>query len=91
MKFLSSPEGWIYEKEAILEYILHKKLENAKLLKKYQKQKEEHDKDAKELGDIQSKEKLEKFLKAEGKLVTASGSKDTPSTSKKLDQSTGKN
>ena len=30
---------WIYEKEAILEYILHKKMENAKLLKQFEKQK----------------------------------------------------
>lgn len=64
-------------------------MENAKLLKKYQKQKEDYDKDAKELGDIESKEKLEKFLKTEGKLVSAFSSKETPSTSKKSGQTTG--
>lgn len=83
-----TPEGWIYEKEAILEYILHKKVENAKLLKKYQKQKEEHDKDMKDLADVESKERLEKFLKAEGKLVSASSSKDLATTSKNANNKT---
>ncbi|CAF0731196.1 unnamed protein product [Brachionus calyciflorus] len=86
-----TPEGWIFEKEAILEYILHKKLENAKLLKKYQKQKEEQDKDMKDLAEIESKERLDKFLKTEGKLVSSSNSKDTPSTSKKTDEKTVNN
>jgi nitric oxide synthase-interacting protein len=61
-----TPDGWIYEKEAILEYILHKKMENAKLLKQFAKQKDQKNKDLAELADIEQKEKLEKFLKTEG-------------------------
>lgn len=78
------PEGWIYEKEAILEFILHKKLENAKMLKKYQKQKEEHDKEMKDLADIESKEKLDKFMKTEGKLVSST-EKESSTSSKKTE------
>lgn len=61
-----TPDGWIYEKEAILEYILHKKMENAKLLKQFEKQKDQKNKDLVELAEIEQKEKLEKFLKTEG-------------------------
>lgn len=38
MNPVTTPEGWIFEKEAILEYILHKRLE--KLMKDFEKQKE---------------------------------------------------
>jgi len=50
---------------------LHKKVENAKLLKEYQKQKDAKEKDKKELEESDKKQKVEKFLKAEGKLVTS--------------------
>ena len=66
------PDGWIYEKEAILEYILHKKMENAKLMKQFEKQKDNKKKELHELAEIEQKEKIEKFLKSEGKLVTSS-------------------
>ena len=63
------PDGWIYEKEAILEYILHKKVENARLMKLYEKQKEEKANVGKGLSELEQKDRLEKFLKSEGKLV----------------------
>ena len=65
------PEGWIYEKEAILEYILHKKIENAKMMKQFEKQKDNQEREKNELSEIATKEKLEKFLRAEGKLVVS--------------------
>lgn len=46
-------------------------------MKKYEKQKEENEKELKELADIEQKDKLDKFLKAEGKLVTSSLKKAT--------------
>lgn len=58
------------------------------MLKKYQKQKEEHDNELKDLADIESKEKLDKFLKTEGKLV--SSSENQASTSSKKIESTSK-
>ena len=88
------PEGWIYEKEAILEYILHKKIENAKMLKMFEKQKDNQEKEKHELSEIATKEKLEKFLRAEGKLVVSDSTKSSSSstssatTSKASDDST---
>ena len=34
-----SPEGFLYDKEAVLEYIIHQKREIARQLKEYSKQK----------------------------------------------------
>lgn len=51
------------------------------MLKKYQKQREEHDKEMKDLADIESKEKLDKFMKTEGKLV-CSTEKESSTSSK---------
>ena len=80
-------EGYIYEKEAILEYILHKKIENAKMMKQFEKQKNDKEKDQKELAEIQSKERLDKFLKTEGKLVSSSLSESAACSSKSRDES----
>lgn len=67
---ISRPDGWIYEKESILEYILHKKVENARLMKLYEKQKEETEHDGgKSSSEALEQTRLEKFLKSEGKLV----------------------
>jgi len=69
-------DGYLYDKEAILEYILHQKRDNLKKLKQYEAQKNREKKDIQELADIASKQKLEKFLKTEGKLVTSTSSTD---------------
>jgi hypothetical protein len=60
---------------------LHKKVENAKLLKEYQKQKDLKEKDKKELEDLEKKQKVEKFLKTEGKLVTSLSNDSTKTAS----------
>lgn len=75
----------MYEKEAILEYILHKKIENTKLLKKFEQQKNQKNKDLEELAEIAQKEKVEKFLKTEGKLVSSSLGSATTSKESKAD------
>jgi len=67
---------------------LHKKLENARALKLYQKHNENKDNDLKELAEIEQKERLEKFLKSEGKLVSSSvNSSNTATTSKSSNDS----
>lgn len=77
-----TPDGWIYEKEAILEFILSKKIENAKLMKKFNNQKSEKNKELNELAEIAQKEKIEKFVKTEGKIVQETQSVSIkPSTS----------
>jgi nitric oxide synthase-interacting protein len=83
--FRSSPDGWIFEKEAILEYILKCKIANSKLLKEFANQKKEKNKELNELAEIQHREKLEKFMKTEGKLVQSSVGSSAASTSKTAD------
>jgi nitric oxide synthase-interacting protein len=41
--FLSRQEGYLYDKEAVLEYIVHKKKEIAQKLKEYEKQKNKNE------------------------------------------------
>ena len=38
--FCCSPDGYLYDKEAILEYIIHQKKEIARKLKEYERQKQ---------------------------------------------------
>ncbi|XP_021377616.1 nitric oxide synthase-interacting protein-like [Mizuhopecten yessoensis] len=45
-----TPEGYLYDKEAVLEFILHQKKEIAKQLKKFDKQKNREQEELKELG-----------------------------------------
>ncbi|KAI4872621.1 hypothetical protein NFI96_024585 [Prochilodus magdalenae] len=63
-------DGYLYEREAILEYILHQKTEIAKKMKAYEKQK----KALKSEGQLEScseeREKVEKFKKREGCIVS---------------------
>jgi hypothetical protein len=54
-----------------LEYILHRKTENLKKTREFEKQKNRDDRDLKELDDIREKERVEKFIKTEGKLVSS--------------------
>ena len=35
-----SPEGWLFDKEALLKYIIEKKQEHARKLKEYERQKD---------------------------------------------------
>jgi hypothetical protein len=41
--FLFSGDGFLYDKEAIIEYILHKKKEISRMLKEYEKQRKRYD------------------------------------------------
>lgn len=66
----------MFDKEAILEYILHQKADIAKKLKFYEQNKNKEEKELKELAEIEAKEKYEKFMKMEGKYVKSTD-KDT--------------
>ncbi|XP_073670072.1 nitric oxide synthase-interacting protein isoform X1 [Paramisgurnus dabryanus] len=63
-------DGYLYEKEAILQYILHQKTEIAKKMKAYEKQKQA----LKSEGQLESKseerERAEKFKQREGNIVS---------------------
>ena len=55
-------EGWLYDKEAILKYMIEKKQEYARKLKEYERQKNE---DLKELHEIAKAEKAAEVRKFE--------------------------
>ncbi|NP_001188182.1 nitric oxide synthase-interacting protein [Ictalurus punctatus] len=65
-----TPDGYLYEREAILEYILHQKTEIAKKMKAYEKQK----KALRSEGQLESgsgeREKIEKFKNKESSIVS---------------------
>lgn len=56
-----TPDGYIYDKEAILEYILTKKRENSKKMKEFERQKVKLVKDADDLAQTDAAGQLEKF------------------------------
>nr|XP_039258161.1 nitric oxide synthase-interacting protein-like [Styela clava] len=88
-----TPEGVLYDKQAILEYILQQKTLIAKKMKAYENQKHEDKKELKELAEIEKKEKVAKFLKKETNIVSEpinpfrKDGADKPGTSKSNGQS----
>ena len=64
-----SPDGYLFDKETILEYILHQKADNSRKMKHFEQYKNKQDKYLKELAEIEAKEKYQKFMKTEGKFV----------------------
>lgn len=58
-------EGYLYDKEAILEYIVHQKVAIAKQLKRYEKDKKKEENELRELVAKEAAEKADKFSKQE--------------------------
>ncbi|GAB6033225.1 hypothetical protein CHUAL_012829 [Chamberlinius hualienensis] len=65
-----TPQGVLYDKEAILEYILHQKREYARKLKEYEKSKRREQTELEELGLAEKRSQVEKFTKNEQSIVT---------------------
>ena len=65
-----TPDGFLYDREAILECLLHQKTEAARKMKAFEKQKKKQE--AEELGKIEEKErsKVESFVNMEKRLTT---------------------
>lgn len=63
-------DGFLYEREAILEYILHQKLDIAKKMKAYEKQKRALKSEGQLESCSEEREKVEKFKKREGSIVS---------------------
>lgn len=72
-------DGYLFDKEAILEYYIAKKKEIARQLKEYEKQKKQDENEVKELKAAAHRSQVEKFIATE-KGETLPG--DQPSTSK---------
>lgn len=63
-------DGFLYEKQAILEYILHQKTEIAKKMKAYEKQKQALKTTGQSESKSAEKEKVEKFKSSESNIVS---------------------
>uniref|UniRef100_A0AAR2KGJ1 Nitric oxide synthase-interacting protein n=1 Tax=Pygocentrus nattereri TaxID=42514 RepID=A0AAR2KGJ1_PYGNA len=63
-------DGYLYEREAILEYILHQKTEIAKKMKAFEKQKQALKSEGQLESCSEEREKVEKFKKREGSIVS---------------------
>ncbi|XP_077313314.1 nitric oxide synthase-interacting protein [Lithobates pipiens] len=65
-----TPDGYIFEKEAILEYILHQKKEIARQMKLYEKQKNEKKAEMEELSKAAKESKMKVFLDKEMSIIS---------------------
>lgn len=65
--------GYLFDKEAILEYIITKKAEFARKMKEYEKQKQSDEKDLEEIAAAENKLKLEKFVRTEKNIKESAG------------------
>ncbi|XP_015665680.1 nitric oxide synthase-interacting protein [Protobothrops mucrosquamatus] len=65
-----TPDGYLYEKEAILEYILHQKKEIARQMKAYEKQKNEKKAEMAELSKAAKESQVKSFLDKELSIVS---------------------
>lgn len=57
-----TPDGYLFDKEAILEYILHQKRDISKKLKEFEKQKTKQQKEAAELAEAEKRSMLKTFV-----------------------------
>lgn len=70
-----SKDGFLFDKEAILQYIVTKKTEYARKLKEFERQKRMEDNEAAELNAVEEQKKLIKFINTEKNIVTSGSSK----------------
>lgn len=65
-----TPDGFLYDREAILECLLHQKTESARKMKAFEKQKKKQE--AEEAGKVEEKErsKVESFVSMEKRITT---------------------
>ncbi|CAL1284152.1 unnamed protein product [Larinioides sclopetarius] len=88
-----TPDGYLYDKEAVLEYIIHQKKEIARRLKEYEKQKMKDQKEMADLAKAEEESRAQKFIEMEKSIVSkplASTSSDSASTSSISNVSNGR-
>ncbi|XP_068627562.1 nitric oxide synthase-interacting protein homolog [Battus philenor] len=73
-------DGYLFDKEAILEYVIAKKTEYTRKLKQYEKQLKKEELEKKELADAEKEANLIKFMSRE-KNISNNGTNSQPSTS----------
>ena len=79
-----TPDGFLYDREAILECLLHQKTEAARKMKAFEKQKKKQE--AEETGKVEEKErsKVESFVNMEKRITTKPTSAFTVSKDKSV-------
>ena len=70
---LVSPQGFLFDKEALLKYIIEKKQEYARKMKEYERQKDRDIKDLHEIADAEKQSNREKFEKSEQSILPSGG------------------
>ncbi|XP_015259417.1 PREDICTED: nitric oxide synthase-interacting protein [Cyprinodon variegatus] len=65
-----TPDGYLYEKQAILEYILHQKTEIAKKMKAYEKQKQALKSNNQLESKSEERQRVERFKSSENSIVS---------------------
>lgn len=73
-----SKDGYLFDKEAILQYIITKKTEYAKKLKEYERQKRLGENEASEANALEEHKKLMKFVNTEKNVITPKGTPISP-------------
>ncbi|XP_037675841.1 nitric oxide synthase-interacting protein isoform X2 [Choloepus didactylus] len=76
-----TPDGYLYEREAILEYILHQKKEIARQMKAYEKQRGARREEQKELQRAAAQDQVRGFLEKEAAIVSRPLNPFTPKAS----------
>lgn len=66
-------DGYLFDKEAILQYIITKKTEFAKKLKEYERQKQMEQNESNEANALEEQKKLIKFINTEKNVITSTG------------------
>lgn len=66
-------DGYLFDKEAILQYIITKKVEYAKKLKEYERQKQMEVNENSAADALEEQKKLLKFINTERNIVTSKG------------------
>lgn len=83
-------DGYLFDKEAILEYVLTKKKEYARKMKEYEKQKQREEEQSNEKTANEELQKLQNFLKGEKTIVSRSQTGSNESSSSVSNMSNGK-
>lgn len=65
-----TPEGYLFDKEAILQYIISKKNEISRKTKEYEKQKRKEETELAELADAERRSQVSKFVSGEKNIVS---------------------
>jgi nitric oxide synthase-interacting protein len=65
-------EGYLYDKESVLEYIITKKNENSRKMKEYERQKKKEESELVELAEAEKASQVSKFVKQESGITVKS-------------------